>query len=53
MEGYQQGGDGGRMGGKIQEFSIIGGYKIGRGMLRIVQEMEKPKTLYVQPMHMN
>ena len=28
-------------------------YKIDRGKLRIVQEMEKPKNLYVQPMNMN
>ena len=46
MEGSQLEGGRGRMGGKIQEFSIIGGYKIGRGMLRIAQEMEKPKNLH-------
>ena len=33
--------------------SINGRYKIDRGRLRIVQEMEKPKNLYVQPMDMN
>ena len=27
--------------------SMIGRYKIDRGMLRIVQEIEKPKHLYV------
>ena len=36
------------MGGKIQGIrSIIGRYKIDRGRLRIVQEMEKPKNLCV------
>ena len=54
MEGYRQGGGVGRMGEKVQGIrSILGRHKIDRGMLRIVQEMEKPKTLYVQPMHMN
>ena len=33
--------------------NINGRYKIDRGRLRIVQEMEKPKNLYVQPMDMN
>ena len=34
------------MGGKVQGIrSIIGRYKIDRGRLRIVQEMEKPKNL--------
>ena len=33
--------------------SIIGRHKIDKGRLRIVQEMEKPKNLYVQPMDMN
>ena len=32
---------------------INGRYKIGRGRLRILWEMEKPKNLYVQPMSMN
>ena len=49
MEGYQQGGE--RMGGKVQG-SINGRYKIDRGRLRIVWEMEKPKT-HARPMHMN
>ena len=31
----------------------IGRYKIDRGRLRIVWEMEKPKNLYVQPTDMN
>ena len=36
------------MGEEVQGFrSIIGGYKIDRDMLRIVQEMEKPKNLYI------
>ena len=33
--------------------SIIGRHKTDRGRLRIVQEMEKPKNLYVQTMDMN
>ena len=32
---------------------INGIYKIDRGRLRIVQEMEKPKNLYVRPTDMN
>ena len=32
--------------------SINGRYKIDRGRLRIVWEMEKPKNLYVRPMDM-
>ena len=36
------------MGEKVQGINSINGrYKIDRGRLRIVQEMEKPKTLYV------
>ena len=44
-----------RRGEKVQGIrSIIGRHKIGdRGRLRIVQEMEKSKNLYVQPMDMN
>ena len=54
LEGYQQGEGRGRIGEKVQGIrSIIGKYKIDRGRLRIVWEMEKPKNLYVQPMHMN
>ena len=48
MEGYQWTGEQGRMGGKVQGIrSINGRYKIDRRRLRIVQEMEKPKNLYV------
>ena len=47
MEGYQLGGGKGRMGEKVQGLqSIIGRYKIDRRILRIIQEMEKPKNLY-------
>ena len=54
MEGYQQGAEGGRIGEKVQGIrSINGRYKIDRGRLRIVQEIEKAKNLYVQPMDMN
>ena len=45
MEGYQWGGAGGRMEEKIQGIrSINGRYKIDRGRLRIVWEMEKQRT---------
>ena len=38
----------GRMEEKVQRIrSINGSYKIDRGRLRIVQEMERPKNLYV------
>ena len=48
MEGYQWGGEEGRIGEKVQGIrSINYRYKIVRGRLRIVQEMEKPKNLYV------
>ena len=54
MEGYQQGSGRGRDGEKVQKISSINGrYKIDRGRLRIVWEMEKPKNLCVQPMDMN
>ena len=44
----------GRTGEKVPGIrSISGSYKTDRGRLRIVQEMEKPKNLYVQPMGMN
>ena len=44
----------GKMGEKVQEIrSINGRYKIDRGKFRIVWEMEKPKTLHMQPMDMN
>ena len=43
LESYQWGGGGGEWGEKIQGIrSIIGRYKMDRGRLRIVQEMEKP-----------
>ena len=48
MEGYQQGEGVGRMREKVQGIrSINGMYKIDRGRLRIVWEMEKPKNLHV------
>ena len=48
MEGYQWGGGGRRMGEKVQGIrSINSRYKIDRGRLRIVCEVEKPKNLYV------
>ena len=54
MEGYQLGGGRETMGEKVQGLkSIIVRYKIDRGRLRIVQEIEKPQNLYVQPMDMN
>ena len=54
MKGYQQREGVDRMEEKVPGIrSIIGRYKIDRGRLRIVQEMEKPKNLYVQPMDMN
>ena len=53
MEGYQCGGEG-EMGEKVKGIrSINGRYKIDRGRVRMVQEMEKPKNLYVQPMDIN
>ena len=52
MEGYQW--VGGEWGKKIQRIrSINGRYKIDRGRLRRVWEIEKPKNLYVRPMDMN
>ena len=54
MEGYLLVRGKGRMGENVQGLrSIIGKYKIERGRLRIVWEMEKPKNLYVQPIDMN
>ena len=45
--------EGDRMGEKVQGIRNINGrYKIDRGRLRIVGEMEKPKNLYVQPTDM-
>ena len=46
MEGYQWGRVWGRMGEKVQGIRIINSrYKIDRGRLTIVWEMEKPKNL--------
>ena len=54
MEGYQWGQGGRRMGEKVQGIrSINGRYKIDRGRLRTVWEMENPKNIYVRPMDMN
>ena len=54
MEGYQRQGGGVRIGEKVQRISSINGrYKIDRGRLRTVWEMEKPKNFYVQTMDMN
>ena len=48
IEDYQWGGGKGRIGEKIQGIkSINGAYKIDRGSLRIVWEMEKRKNLYI------
>ena len=47
-EGYLWVGRGDRMGEKVQGLrSINGRYKIDRGSLKIVWEIEKPKNLYV------
>ena len=54
MEGYQQRGGRGECVEKVQGISSINGrYKIERGSLRIVWEMEKPKNLHVQSMDMS
>ena len=48
MEGYKWGRGGGKMGEKVRgRRSINGRYKIDRGRLRIVGEMEKTKNLYL------
>ena len=48
MQGYQCRRRGGRMEEKVQGISSINGrYKIDKGRLRTVWEMEKPKNLYV------
>ena len=57
MEGYQQVGEGERMGEKVQGIRSINGRYTGRlrhrevkidtGRLRIVWEMEMPKNLHV------
>ena len=42
------------MGGKVQGIrSIVGGYRIDRGLSGIAWEVEKPKNSYVRPMDMN
>ena len=54
MEGYQQGSERGERGGKGTENKKHNWQVQNRqGRLRIVQEMEKPKNLYVQPTDMN
>ena len=48
MEGYQWEGGRGRMLEKVEGIrSVNGRYKIDRGRLRIVWEMEKPENLCV------
>ena len=48
MEGYEQGAGVGRMGEKVQGIrNIIGRHKIDGERLRMVQEIEKSKNLYV------
>ena len=48
MQGYQLEGGKRRMGEKVEGMrSIIGRYKLDRGRLRTVWEIEKPKNLYV------
>ena len=51
MEGYELGKGMGRMGEKEQ--GINDRHKINMGILRTVQEMEKPKNLYARPMDLN
>ena len=51
MEGYQRGR--GERGKGTGIRSMNGRYKIDRGRLRIVWEMEKPKNLYISSMDMN
>ena len=42
------------MGEMVQGIGNVNGrYKVDRGRLTIVLEMEKPKNLYVRPMDMN
>ena len=54
VEGYHQERGGRRMGEKVQGIRNINGrHKIDRKRLRIIQDMEKPKNLYVRPMDMN
>ena len=54
IKGFQWGGGGEEWRRKVQGIrSINGRHKIDRGRLRILQETEKPKNLYVQSMDMN
>ena len=54
MEGYQRGGRGGSMGGKVRGMrSISGRYRIDGGRVRTVQEMETPKNLHARCKDMN
>ena len=53
MEGYQWGGGGGDGGKGTRNKKHKWQVQNRQGMLRVVQEMEKPKTLYVRPMDMN
>ena len=54
MEGYQQGSGREREELKVQRISSINDrWKIDRGRVRIVYEMQKPKNLYVRPMDIN
>ena len=54
MEGYQRVEGRGRMGEKVQGIRCInGGYRIDRGRLRVVWEMEKPKNLHARPKDVN
>ena len=54
MEGYWWGWGAERRREKVQGMrNITSRYKIDRGRLRIIWEMEKPKMLYVRPMDMN
>ena len=51
MADYQLRGERCRMEGKVQGLrSTIGKYKIDRGMLKTVEDIEKPKNLYARPM---
>ena len=52
MEGGQLGGGRGELGKKVQGLRNINGrYKIERGMLRIVWDMEKPKNSYASNLY--
>ena len=52
--GFSVGRQRGGMGGKVQGIrSIISRHKVDRERQKMVQEMEKSKNIYVQPMNMN